>query len=251
MRAAVNDRAHDVFSSHLHLPLTGELHPLRREFERLLATGNAIALTFAMLACSIIYFWPRSEGIPVDPRVLVRDGVVISPRPVAPGRNDIGVEATAPVVGKVNYEPAEEVALPVDEPSPSGSGESGESGRGWEGPQAGGEWGEFDSSLVPDPPAAQSDYVWWDEPPAMLSIEPPVYPEIVREAGIDGTVQVRVLIGVNGKVKDARVVEGSPALREAALASARTAVFSPALQGIHPVEVWVVIPITFELHERH
>jgi TonB family protein len=70
---------------------------------------------------------------------------------------------------------------------------------------------------------------------------------MVRDAGIDGEVLVRVLIGVNGKVKDAYVVEGSSALREAALASARTGFFKPALQGVHVVEVWVVIPIRFEL----
>jgi hypothetical protein len=60
MSAAVN-RPYDVLGSRPHLPLTGELHPLRREFERLLAMGNMVALTFAMLACSIIYFWPRER----------------------------------------------------------------------------------------------------------------------------------------------------------------------------------------------
>ncbi|HEX6791081.1 MAG TPA: energy transducer TonB, partial [Candidatus Krumholzibacteria bacterium] len=79
----------------------------------------------------------------------------------------------------------------------------------------------------------------------------PVYPSIVRDAGIDGTVNVRVLVGVNGKVKNPYVVDGPPALHEAALASARTAVFKPALQGVHPVEAWVVIPVTFQLGTAH
>jgi TonB family protein len=56
---------------------------------------------------------------------------------------------------------------------------------------------------------------------------------------------------LNGRVKDAYVVDGSPALREAALKSARTAFFKPAMQGTHPVEAWVVIPITFQLSERY
>jgi len=74
---------------------------------------------------------------------------------------------------------------------------------------------------------------------------------LLRDAGIDGTVMVRVFVGLNGHVKDARVVEGSPMLHEPALASARTAFFKPAMQGTHPVEVWVVIPITFSLRERY
>jgi protein TonB len=74
---------------------------------------------------------------------------------------------------------------------------------------------------------------------------------MVKDAGIDGTVLVRVFIGLNGRVKDAYVVDGTPALREAALACARTASFKPARQGTHPVEVWVVIPITFQLRERY
>ena len=85
----------------------------------------------------------------------------------------------------------------------------------------------------------------------MISCEPPVYPAIVRDTGIEGTVMVRVLVALNGHVKNAYVVDGSPALHEAALKCARTAFFKPAMQGTHPVEVWVVIPITFELRERY
>jgi hypothetical protein len=31
--------------------------------------------------------------------------------------------------------------------------------------------------------------------------------------------------------------------------SAKTAIFKPALQGTSPVEVWVMVPITFQLHK--
>jgi TonB family protein len=104
----------------------------------------------------------------------------------------------------------------------------------------------------PDSPGAQdADFVWFDSPPELISIKPPHYPEMVRDAGIDGTVYVRVLVGVNGRVKDASAIEGSAMLRNDAVASARTALFKPALQGTHPVETWVVIPITFVLHDNH
>jgi len=43
------------------------------------------------------------------------------------------------------------------------------------------------------------------------------------------------------------IVQGQPMLNDAAVASAKTAIFRPALQQNRPVEVWVVMPITFKL----
>jgi protein TonB len=83
----------------------------------------------------------------------------------------------------------------------------------------------------------------------LLSVQPPVYPEMVREAGIDGTVTVQVLVGKDGKVKQAQAVDGPDPLRASGVASARTAIFKPALQGTSPVEVWVMVPITFQLNK--
>lgn len=74
---------------------------------------------------------------------------------------------------------------------------------------------------------------------------------MVREAGIDGTVIIRVLIGLNGKVKEAFVVEGPEALHNAALASARTAIFKPTEANGHAVEVWMAMPISFQLRSRY
>lgn len=252
MSAAVNDRPHDVFSSRPHLPLTGELHPLRREFERLLATGNAVALTFVMLACALVYVWPRDAELLKLPTGWPEPRVVSPlPPPIAPtGRNDTQFEAPAVIQGPVEYEPVDNEHL--QDPGPMDRGGGGGDGEGapgdTEGPYSG--WGMADSIVVPEPPAPSPEYNWWTEAPVLISIQPSEYPRMVRDAGIDGDVLVRVLIGVNGRVKDAYVLEGSGALREAALESARTAIFKPALQGVQPVEVWVVIPISFELRGR-
>lgn len=80
-----------------------------------------------------------------------------------------------------------------------------------------------------------------------LRIDPPVYPELAKSAGVQGTVMVRVLVGKDGKVKNVIVVEGNPLLNEAAIASAKSAVFRPAISQQQPVEVWVMMPITFKL----
>jgi protein TonB len=91
------------------------------------------------------------------------------------------------------------------------------------------------------------EFVPVDEEPVRISMTPPVYPEVARSAEVEGTVMVRALVGTDGRVKDVIIVEGQPMLNDAAVASARTAIFRPALQGHRPVEVWVLMPITFRL----
>jgi periplasmic protein TonB len=251
MSAAVNDRPHEVIVPLVHLPLTGELHPLRREFERWLAMGNMITITLGVVVCATIYFWPRPAPVAVDGRTIDIPGIInTSPPPIVEhGGGGPEILAVAPDV-KANIEPTPDPNLETQTNVPPETGGGGESGidEGFEG---------FAGSGPPidiDPPAPAPDpngIVVFDTMPVLVSINPPVYPEMVRDAGIDGTVLVRVFIALNGHVKDAYVVEGSSALREAALASARSAFFKPALQGTHPVEVWVVIPITFQLHERY
>ncbi|HEX3251926.1 MAG TPA: energy transducer TonB [Pyrinomonadaceae bacterium] len=44
----------------------------------------------------------------------------------------------------------------------------------------------------------------------------PVYPEIARQAKVQGTVEVRILVNRDGEVMDACIVEGPPLLHSAA-----------------------------------
>jgi TonB family protein len=82
-----------------------------------------------------------------------------------------------------------------------------------------------------------------------VSIEKPDYPELALEAGFDATVKVKVLIGKDGKVKKAIAVEGPDLFREACEAAAMASLFKPGLRGGRPVEVWIMIPFTFELRK--
>jgi protein TonB len=92
------------------------------------------------------------------------------------------------------------------------------------------------------------DYVYVEELPEAITKVAPEYPEIAREAGVDGTVQVQALVGKDGRVKDARVVKSIPMLDAAALAAIRQWVFKPALSNNKPVAVWVGVPMKFSLH---
>ena len=92
------------------------------------------------------------------------------------------------------------------------------------------------------------DYVYVEELPEAVTKVNPVYPDLAREAGVDGLVMVQALVGKDGKVRDVRVVKSIPMLDEAAKAAVRQWVFKPALSNNKPVAVWVGVPVKFSLH---
>lgn len=111
----------------------------------------------------------------------------------------------------------------------------------------GGEGIVIEEEVLPSP----DEFVPVEEQPVLVEMKPPDYPSLAREAGIEGTVIVRVLVGKDGKVKDAILGKGVNAvLDEAALAAARHYVFKPAIQNKNPVAVWVAIPFRFSLKEE-
>ena len=79
------------------------------------------------------------------------------------------------------------------------------------------------------------------------SLPRPIYPETARRMRLSGTVSVEVMIDEGGKVISARAVSGPTALRDAAVAAARLARFSPTLISGRPVQVAGVINYNFSL----
>lgn len=74
------------------------------------------------------------------------------------------------------------------------------------------------------------------------------YPLMARRAGIQGTVLVQVLVGTEGRVELAEILQSvHPMLDEAALAAARRCLFTPGKQRGNPVAVWVAIPFLFRV----
>lgn len=95
-----------------------------------------------------------------------------------------------------------------------------------------------------------NDYVYVEELPEAITQVKPNYPDIARDAGVEGTVLVRALVGKDGKVHDVVVEQKQsiPMLDEAAKAAVRQWVFKPALNNNKPVAVWVAVPVKFTLH---
>jgi len=75
------------------------------------------------------------------------------------------------------------------------------------------------------------------------------YPTVLRDSGIGGTVTVWFFIDENGRVLDTRVDQSSgyQQLDDAALKVADVMRFSPALNRENKVQVWVSLPITFQV----
>lgn len=97
--------------------------------------------------------------------------------------------------------------------------------------------------------AATGEFEPFDTPPSLLDAVTPVYPEEARKEGLQGTVRVKVVVGVDGLVESAEVLESSGAaiLDEAALESAKNYRFNPATREGAPVRCAVVLPVHYRL----
>jgi TonB family protein len=84
-------------------------------------------------------------------------------------------------------------------------------------------------------------------PPVAIDAPKPHYPEIAREAGIEGRVETEVLVKADGSVARVRVKSGNTLLANSAQETLYRWRFKPAMANGHPVSVWVEIPVNFTL----
>jgi len=83
----------------------------------------------------------------------------------------------------------------------------------------------------------------------MTYYEMPRYPRLAEQAGLEGTVWIKGLIGSGGSVLDAIIYKssGTPALDDAALQAAYRCEFNPAFMDGRPVCMWVTWKVEFKL----
>jgi TonB family protein len=79
----------------------------------------------------------------------------------------------------------------------------------------------------------------------------PIYPDDLQAQGITGTVLIRAVIGKEGRLLNAHVMNSDvhPGLAKAALDAANKWVYTPTLLNGQPVEVLTTISIAFELDQ--
>jgi TonB family protein len=76
----------------------------------------------------------------------------------------------------------------------------------------------------------------------------PIYPPDARRSGVQGTVIVETVVGVDGRVIDARVLRSIPLLDQAALEAVRQWEFVPTLFNGAPVPIVMTVTVDFTLN---
>ncbi|MBI1795469.1 MAG: TonB family protein [Candidatus Eisenbacteria bacterium] len=217
-----------------------------RHEARALALASAGAITLLAVAIAIVPLLPREvtlAQVAPGPTTIDRAPTILPPLPPP-----IEVHKISP--SKPTHVPA--VPLPVPDPTappvlpnPNATGMTNTSSSPIGVPST-------EPGPVVDPNARPgiNDVVFVEEFPAAIRQVKPVYPDIAMQAGVEGTVLVRALVGRDGRVLDARVdpKHSVTMLDEAALDAARQWIFTPGLSNHQPVMCWVSIPFRFQLH---
>jgi len=96
------------------------------------------------------------------------------------------------------------------------------------------------------PPASGSagGFVATDQLAEPVYTVKPEWPDLAAQAGVHGTVTVQALVGPDGTVLEARVLNSIPLLNAAAESAVRKWRFRPASAGGVPVASWVNVPLT-------
>jgi TonB family protein len=87
----------------------------------------------------------------------------------------------------------------------------------------------------------------FDEPPVIVRRVDPVYPSLAREAELEGSVGLLIVIDELGNVERAEIVVSVPGLDEAAVEAVLKWKFEPARQRNIPVRVRVYQTVRFQL----
>ena len=75
----------------------------------------------------------------------------------------------------------------------------------------------------------------------------PVYPPDARDARVQGVVILDVLIGVDGRVEQAKVLRSIPLLDQAAIDAVTQWVFTPTTVNGEPKKVIMTVTVNFTL----
>lgn len=76
---------------------------------------------------------------------------------------------------------------------------------------------------------------------------PPVYPEAAKSAGVGGLVILEVMVGRDGRVREAQVLRSIPLLDAAAIDAVMQWEFNPTLLNGNPVPVIMTVTVNFTL----
>lgn len=170
---------------------------------------------------------PRPKPEP-KPKVIPEPAPKPAARPVAPPETapqPLQPEhAAEPTFDQEVLEPDSGAAIPVDAPEPLDSGEH--------------------------PAGEPDDWAVVQDSVPLYDLNPePRYPRAARRRNYQGTVMLDVRVTVDGSAAEVRIAKSSgyAILDRCALNAVKRWRFSPARRGDRPFEMWVQVPVRFEL----
>jgi len=216
---------------------------------RSLALSSLSYLTVVVLALLLRTLWPAATPTtivlpridfidhPVMPPVTpTSPGYVPPPQPVTPSNGRILPTDDALVKDAI----VPDIPPTVAPPNPGAIEGKGDPTAN---PLQGG--GTGPAPGIPEP----GTFEYTETLPVLVRGVPAVYPDIARQAGIDGTVELWLRVNPDGHVHELRVASSVPMLDSAAVDAARQFVFTPATVDGHAVGVWVRQRFHFTLHD--
>src|SRR5262245_7369738 len=200
---------------------------------------------------------------PPPPPAPPKAAAVTAPKPKVEAPKPVEVpKFVAPIETPVEL-PAEPVAgtegVALPDAGVSGGVEGGVAGGVEGGVQGGVEGGTVDGELGGQvggviggekeaPPPSEPVRVGGNiKEPKKLRNVPPVYPDVAKQARVQGVVVLEATIDTSGRVDNVRVLRGIPLLNEAALEAVKKWVYSPTMLNGTPVPVVMTVTVNFTL----
>jgi protein TonB len=101
---------------------------------------------------------------------------------------------------------------------------------------------------APPPPAQAAIRIGGQiKPPKKLKNVDPTYPDIAKQARVQGVVILECTISPQGKVTNVKLLRGIPLLNESATTAVRQWVYTPTLLNGVPVPVIMTVTVNFKL----
>jgi len=238
----------------------------RRGAARILPISIGVHLLIGGALILIPLFWSSdpmpANGVqaillsppPPPPPPLSLGGPEAKPQPVQPKPENESKKATPKpehaFVAPVETKPVEpETSQPVPDQAGSPLGQANGDPQGMLDGVAGGVVGGVPNGVLGGTLGGTgtgpvTDY---DQPPRLVRAATPIMPQEAFVKGIQGTVEVEILIDETGKVASARVTRSIPALDKAALECVYKFVFLPARKQGRPVAAVAEAPVKFSL----
>lgn len=213
----------------------------------------SIAVHAAIAACVVIAPLMATDVLPTPRTVIGAFAAQPAPPPPAPPAAPPSVRTVkpSPVTQSTSAAPLEAPdSIEPEETTASAIGQPGGVPGGLPNGVLGGP-GLLPSVPIPPPPAVETQPLPVGgriKEPAKLRHVPPIYPPIAQQARVEGRVIIEAIIGVDGRVKEARVLLSTPLLDQAALEAVKGWVFTPTLLNGVPVPIKMTVTVNFQLN---